>query len=862
MKNFTLAITILMIVFCSSISVFAQVKTQSKPITTSPADTIANEEGKESLLDNIPVVSLDEADDQDGSAQNISGYLNLGRNPFITASMYNFGVVRFRARGYDADMSETYINGAPMENLDNGFTPYGLWGGLNDVLHRKESSYGLQSNRFSFGSMGGSTSIDARAFKQYKQTSIGYSNSNRNYVHRFSLTKSTGFNSKGWAYSVSGSRRWAEEGFTDGTFYDGWSGFVGIDKQINPNHIISFVGFATPTTMGRQGSSVQEMLDLAGTNYYNPYWGFQNGKKRNSSIAKTTQPLGILSDEWKITPKSTLTTSISLMSGNRSVTGLDWYNAADPRPDYYRYLPSYQEDETLRQRVFDELKNDITKRQINWDALYNSNKMSIETIKNANGIAGNNVTGKRSVYVVEERVINTTKYNFNTTFATTINSHVDITAGFKHESQKNSYYKKVNDLLGGDFYVDLNQYAERDFPTDSIAGQNDANNPNRILHVGDKYGYNYDINIKRTSAWVQTNVKLKALDFFVGGEGSSTSFWRVGNVKSGLFLNNSYGKSVEQQFSNYALKAGTSFKLAKMNYLYINGRYETRAPFFDNAYLAPRTRDYIQDDLKNESIGSVEAGYALIAPEVKLRATGYYTSIKNQTNVLTFYNDEMRTFVNYALSNIGKEQMGLELGAEVIIGKGFTTTAAAAIGQYTYSTRQLATITADNTSALLAKDEIIYCKNYRVPTPQQAYNVGLNYRSTKYWFVNLNFNYFDDMWLDYNPVRRTENAVSGIDPTSSLWGEILGQTRLKPQFTMDFFGGKSWLMNNKFKSLGKRTFLVLSLGINNITNNTSVTSGGYEQLRFDIAGKDLEKFPSKRFYSYGTNFSANIALRF
>ena len=24
---------------------------------------------------------------------------------------------------------------------------------------------------------------------------------------------------------------------------------------------------------------------------------------------------------------------------------LNWYNAADPRPDYYRYLPSYYDDE-------------------------------------------------------------------------------------------------------------------------------------------------------------------------------------------------------------------------------------------------------------------------------------------------------------------------------------------------------------------------------------------------------------------------------------------------------------------------------------------------------------------------------------
>jgi len=97
-----------------------------------------------------------------------------------------------------------------------------------------------------------------------------------------------------------------------------------------------------------------------------------------------------------------------------------------------------------------------------------------------------------------------------------------------------------------------------------------------------------------------------------------------------------------------------------MNYVYLNSRYETRAPFFDNAYLAPRTRDFVQEGLKNERIYSAEIGYALIAPTVKFRATGYYTNFKNLANVLTFYNDQLRTFVNYALNNIGKEHQGIE----------------------------------------------------------------------------------------------------------------------------------------------------------------------------------------------------------
>lgn len=839
---------------------FSQVETPK--IAQVNPDTTIIETLRENLQDNIPVISLDESDGLDGSAQNISSQLGAGRDPFLTAATFKFGAVRFRIRGYDADQFNTYINGAPMENLDNGFTPYGQWGGLNDVMRNRESTSGLKSTTFGYGDMGGQTNFDTRASHQRKQTSINYAVSNRSYSNRIMLTHSTGLNKKGWAFTLSGSRRWATEGFTDGTFYDGWSFFTAVDKRFNDRHLLSFVAFGTPTESGRQGASVTEMVDLAGNNYYNPYWGYQNGKKRNASVAKTFQPVGILTHDWKISDKTTLLTSASLTYGKRSTTGLDWYNAADPRPDYYRYLPSYQLDSVLAGQIADELRSDVNKRQINWDVLYNTNYGSFDVIHNANGIPGNDVSGKRSHYIVEERVINTTKYNFNSTLNTSVTENINFTAGVTYQSQKNHYYKTVDDLLGGDFYVDVNQFGERDFPTNQAAAQNDLNNPNRILAVGDKFGYNYDINIKKGSVWLQGNFKFRKVDIFVASEHSYTSFFRYGNVKTGLFPNNSYGKSAVQNFYNSGIKGGLTYKIDGRNYIFANGGYASRAPFFENAFIAPRTRDFTQENLKSEEILSTEAGYVMNAPKLKIRATGYYTQFKNQLDVLTFYNDEYRNFVNYAVSNIGKIHMGVEFGLEAKVYKGLSLTAAAAVGQYTYNTRQKATVTADNSAVTLDKDVTVYSKDFYVPTAQQAYTIGFDYRSPKFWFINVNFNYFDKLYLNYNPIRRTAAAVSGVEEGSAKWHEIVDQTQLEDQYTLDAFAGYSWLMNRKFNQLKNRTFLVFNVGVNNILDNRNIVSGGYEQLRFDFAEKNTNKFPDKRFYAYGINFFASVGIRF
>jgi hypothetical protein len=448
---------------------------------------------------------------------------------------------------------------------------------------------------------------------------------------------------------------------------------------------------------------------------------------------------------------------------------------------------------------------------------------------------------------------------------TAINKNIDFSAGLTYQNERNHYYKTVDDLLGGDFYVDVNQFAERDFPANQNAAQNDLNHPNRILHQGDKFGYNYNINIERAAAWAQAMVKFHKLNFFVGAEHSFTQYYRDGHTKNGIYPDNSYGESERQTFYNYTAKAGVSYKLLSGNYFFMNGMYQTKAPFFENAYISPRTRDNVQDNLVSQQIMSGEAGYVYNSPMVRARATGFYTRFRHGTDIFGAYSDIYRTFVNYAVSDIGKTHKGIEAAAEIKVYKGLTLNAAASVGEYTYDTRQGLSITADNGSVIPVSteaDNLVYIKNFKVATPQACYTAGFNYRSPKYWFASMNVDYFDKMYLGFDPLRRTYAAVEGVDPKSQLWHDIIDQTELKSQFSVDASIGFSWLMNNKYKSLKKRTFLAFSLNANNILNNKNIVSGGFEQLRFDTGEHDVNKFSPKLFYAYGTNFSANLSLRF
>jgi hypothetical protein len=809
----------------------------------------------------IPVVTLTESDLKDNGSQNVASSLTASRDAFLSAITFSFSVARFQARGYDNENVPTYMNGAPMQDLTSGRTQFFTWTGLNDVMRGRENTYGLAAGTYAFGGVGGSFLIDSRASHQRKQFQVSFAKGNRSYDNRLMATYGSGLLKGGWSVAATFSRRWADEGYVKGTFYDGTSYFLSVEKIINNKHFISLTGFGAPVTNGRTSPAIQEMLDLAGTNYYNPNWGYQNGKVRNVSVAQNHLPTAILSWEWKLTPTSSLMTAVSTVNGKSKVSAFDWFNATDPRADFYRRLPSFIEDSATAAQVAQLLRDNEAERQIKWDELYQTNYNSTATIYNANGIAGNNVTGLRSRYIVEDRVTKINKINFNTYYNNILSEKTTLTAGLTHQRQNSQFYKEVNDLLGGDFYVDYNQFAEQDYPGNNDALQNDLNNPNRILKEGDKFGYDYVAHVNRTNAWIQPQFKLNQVDFFIGVDFSHTAFYREGKVRNGIFSENSFGNSEKQSFTNAAIKGGATYKINGRNYLFANVATLTRAPLFENAFVSARTRNSIIDNLTDEKITSVEGGYLLKAPKLKARVVGYYTKFNDGVNVMSFYHDDFRTFVNYSLTDIDKVNTGMELSVDANLGKGFSVVAVASVGQNRYTSRPFGTLTQDNSDTILAS-ETIYLKNFKVGGTQAAYMLGISYRSPKFWFVSLNVNYFDRIFVEANPARRTQAAVDLVDPDSQNWSNIIDQQQLDGQLTVDFFGGYSYKLNNSFKNLKRQSFIVLNIGINNLLNNTDFRTNGFEQLRFDFNDKNPEKFPAKYFYSFGTTFFANLTLRF
>ncbi len=857
---------------CMYININTITKIKQQTITTTldtgnnqPSDSLINSK----IYENIPTVTLEdvESNDESGSDQGISPILSAGRDPFISAASFNWGITRFKIRGYDYDFFETYVNGVPTDYIDNGFSSYNLWSGLNDVTRNRENSIGLNVSTFAFGSVGGLYSIDMRAAKQRKQLSVTIGTSNRTYDLRGGVTWGSEIKKKGWSIAVSLFGRWAKQGYIKGTSLQSISYYASVQKFFK-NQSLALTAFGVPTKQGKATSTTEEAYDLAGSHYYNPNWGYQNGKIRNSRVEYRHQPVFILTHEWKPKDNMNVLSAASYSFGERAVSGLDRYNAKDPRPDYYKYLPSYIDDSTVQEQVRENILANPDLLQMDWNYLYSTNgdAGNYTTIKDVDGIPGNDVTGQRASYVLNDVVQKYQRFNLNSVYNVTV-KNFDITAGASYQYNQTKNFKRVKDLLGADFYVDVDEFVEGDSGKYSSYAQADLNHPNRIVTVGDKYGYNYSQIIHKATTWGQFKANFKHIDFFTGVELSYTSQHRIGHFKNGMNPTESEGKSKSVNSFNYAVKAGLTYKINGRNYIYANGMYSTRAPYWNKLFISSRTSNEVANDVKSESIGSMELGYIFIHPKVKLKATGFFTKFKDGSNSIFFYDDTYESLTSYTVTQIDKIHAGAELGIEASLYKGLSASLAASIGKYFYSDRQqvIETIDADPNFKMV---ETVYTKGMNVGgTPQMAYSLGLNYRSKKFWYISANVNFFDWMWTDIAPSHRTERAVDALDPTSEQYKNILTQERLskKGEWTLDLSGGYSWRLKSTFKKMKVKNagnyYIVINAGISNVTNNRNIIVGAREQLRFDFEEKDPYKFPKKYSYAYGANFYLNLTFR-
>lgn len=819
-------------------------------ISASEAGNLYNEVRQELTFDESVL------EDEEGNAQSVAVLNSASDNIYSSATNYNFSVMRFRNRGYDNYFNTTYINSVPMNDLARGRFNYSSLGGMNRMFRNRTNTIDMGASAYGFGNIGGSSNINTLAedFAPGFYGSVAYTNAN--YMLRAMAMYSTGINSKGWGLTVGGIVRWADEGIVPGSFYKSGGYFLSLEKQFSPKHSLTLTAFGAPTQRTGTTSTYLEAYQLADDNLYNPNWGWQNGKKRNSKIVETFDPTFVLNWVWKPKEGTKLTTGASFRVVQYSTSALNWYNARDPRPDYYRYLPSYYTDDQQAYDMYTNLwRNDENFRQIDWDALYRANYLN-----NAENAANPDGRQKGSTYILEDRHSDQLNYIFSSVLNHRLNSSMNLQAGVSVNYTRAHYYKTIRDLLGGEFWLDIDQFSERDFPGNPSILQNNLDDPNRHVVKGDLFGYNYFIAAIQAKAWLQNTITLPHWDINYGLEMSYTQFQRDGKMRNGRAPLNSLGKGETHRFDNGSIKAGAVYKIDGRNALTIRATYGTQAPFFDNAYISPRIKDTSVDGLSSTRIFSADFSYGWNYRRFRGQISAFWTSMNDMTERFSYYDDQYSTFMNYVLKGVKQHYKGIELGAAFKITPSLTASVAGTIASYRYKNNPTGVRSYENG---MAPDTAttVYLKNYHIGgTPQTAVNVGLDWQAPKNWFFNVNCSWMGNAYVNQSPVRHealTDLWTLYPDPEDleRAVKEITDEDKLNNAFVLNASIGKLIYIN-------RRIALNINVNVDNILNKKNIMTYGYQQGRFDYSNFNRMKYPNRYSYAQGIKVFVNVGLRF
>ena len=806
----------------------------------------------------IITITDDQLNTDTSSADNISGLLQASKDIFLRTAAFEFSSSFFRIKGLDSGNGKVLINGIEMNKIYDGRAQWSNWGGLNDVLRNQEFSNGLAPSNFTFGGTLGSTNMDTRASQQRPGTRISYSSSNRSYEHRVMATHTTGISKNGWAMTFSGSRRAGNEGFNDATSYNAYSLFTSIEKKINKDHSLNFTGIFTPNRRGKSSPNTQEVFDLKGIEY-NEYWGNLNGKKLNSRIKEVVEPILMLSHYWGISKNTRLQTNVSYQFGKIGNSRLDFNGGSNPSPTYYQTLPSYFLRNNDVSGAYTSQEKFVDNGQLDWNRVFDANTTNASV-------------GLNNAYVLYEDRNNDKQVTINTIYNTDLNNHISINGKLEYKRLQSQNFAEVIDLLGGIGYLDINNFADT-----ATQRQNDIANPNRVVGVGDKFRYNFNLHSEFMNAFVQAQFKYNKVDFFAAINMSISRNQREGLFQNGRFENTSLGLSDALSFTNYGVKAGGTYKINGRNLIDANVGYLTQAPTLRNSFSNSRENNNIVENLQSERVLSLDASYIRRSPILTSRLTGYYTSIKEATEISFYFADgvggDNTAFVQEILSGIEKKQVGLELGLEAQVTATIKLKGAAAVGHFIYANNPDLYLTSDVTNQGIfdkngrSGDYTSNLKNYKISAgPHQAYSVGFEYRDPNYWWVGATTNFFSNTFIDIAPLTRSSNFYADADGLTfpdydiNLARELLQQEKFNNYKVVNLVGGKSWKLDGNYISV--------FVTINNLLN-TAYKSGGFEQgrnanyneLRID---KALEKpvFGNKYWYGRGTTYFLNASISF
>jgi outer membrane cobalamin receptor len=705
---------------------------------------------------------------------------------YVASQAGGYGDSRINIRGFYQENLALLFNGQPVNGMEDGKVYWSNWQGLSEIATAVQIQRGLGSSKLAISSVGATINVITKATDMVSGGRLSAMVGNDGYM-KYVGSYSTGMGENGWGASILLSH-WQGNGYNDGNNGQGQTYFFSVGYKPSDKHQFNFSMTGAPQWHYQNYTKNLSAYDRDGDGdisneeqRFNNNWGYYNGEVYSLRENFYHKPVANLNWDWFISDKSSLSTVLYGSTGSGGGTG--GYGTG-----YYTYDADGQLD-------FDQI-------EANNRAIINDGSEDWHIPGRTIGSYGDGAAVRRASMNMHRWLGAVINLNHE------INENLSFNVGTDLRTYYGQHFRLVDNLWGLDGYWDDNYNGDgfQDmFPGGQVYTQEHSASPylfwtNRNRETDDKLDYFNTERISYMGAFGQLEYKTQKLSTFVQAAVSTQSYQR--------FDYHSYSDPDEQvseklRHPGYNLKAGANYNLTDMHNVFVNAGYYSRQPFFDDLFL-----NYLNDvneEVGNEGVLGLEAGYGFRSPYLDVDLNAYYTKWSDRQIRQGGDFDGDGEYDDVALyENVAETHSGVELEFEAKPVRNLSIRGFASIGFWNYAGDVVARIYDEDRNPIGGGDEILYLDGVKVgDAAQTSFGLLGTYKIVKGLSVDLDYRYYDRLYAAIDPESFDEEDHDGsleLPSFGLLDGGISYKLYLKNRNSLNFRFNANNFLNKQFIS--------------------------------------------------------------
>nr|WP_173851202.1 TonB-dependent receptor [Flavobacterium sp. 28A] len=738
---------------------------------------------------------------------------------YATKSGGGFGDSRINIRGFDQNNIAVMINGVPVNDMENNSVYWSNWAGLSDVTSAMQVQRGLGSSKLAISSVGGTINVITRTSDMKEGGSIGITSGNDAYL-KVQGAYNTGVMANGLSASILLSST-TGDGYIDGTKFEGKNYFIAFGYKANEKHDFQFTFTGAPQ-WHNQRSSYLKISDYSKYSAdggldtkYNSDWGYKGGKEYSYSRNFYSKPVASINWDYKINDITKLSTVLYGSWGRGGGTG-----ALGKSP----YSTTRTADGLLQ---FDELVK------------YNTGQVNTLGATSLTPTGGQYIANSKDGYVRRASINSHNWYGAVINLNNKLSETLTLDLGIDARTYTGFHFRNISDLLGADGYLDNSDINNPNRTLNKTYDSSASLNPFSNVKDQEKIVYNNNGKVTWLGVFTQLEYSKDNISAFLQGAVSQQGF-----KKEDPFTYLTTDPLYATDYKNIIggnIKGGLNYNIDDKNNVFVNSGFYSKQPNFSSVYR--NNKSIVADNLVNEKVVGLEAGYGFRTSKFNATLNVYYTSWKDRFQRLSDPDFTNNRYGYYEANGVNEVHTGVELEMTAKPLPKLSFTAMISVGNWKYNGNAKFD-RFDSNNAKFESGELFLDDVKVGDAAQTTASLGAKYEIFEGFSIDANY-------------RIANELFASIDPATYLTADNQGTLELPSYGLMD--AGLSYKLPLGSKNKNSINF---RFNMNNVLNETYIAESKTNIFVTDATTPTYDGIATDNKVWFGFGRTWNFSVRY